>query len=63
MIHCRNGILPEQNFVRNISADITGARPHVTVRQLEPRLGEGTLELFRMVAETQGNFAVDRICP
>jgi len=40
----RNRVLPQQRLGGHIGPQIAGARAHVAVGQLEPRLGEGELE-------------------
>ena len=47
VIHRGNRVLPDEFFRRNLRAEITRARAHVAVRQLEPRPGERVGELVR----------------
>ena len=47
MIDLGDGVLPQLRLRRNLGAEIPRDRPHVAVRQLEPRLGKGVCELVR----------------
>ncbi len=58
MIDGGNRILPEQHFAGDLAADVTGARAHVAVGQLEPRLGEGEAILLRVLLEALRDLAV-----
>ena len=51
MIHGGNRVLPEQRLLRNERAKVARDRPHVAVRQLEPRPRERVCELIRMLVE------------
>ena len=50
------GILPDEFFGWNLRAEVTRARAHVAVRELEPRTGEGIGELVRVLQEAPGPF-------
>ena len=63
VIHRGNGVLPDEFFLRNFRAEITRARTHIAVRQLEPRSGERIGELIRMLHEASRNFFVGRVEP
>src|SRR5262249_15756271 len=56
-------VLPEELFLRDLRAEVAGARAHVAVGQLEPRAGEGVRELIRVFVEAPGNLLVGRIEP
>ena len=51
MIDCRDGVLPDELFGRNLRAEIARARAHVAVRQLEPGAREGIGKGLRVVEE------------
>ena len=53
-----NRILPDEDFRRDFWPEITIARAHVAVRQLEPGAGEGVGELVRIRVETARDFFV-----
>ena len=63
VIHRGNGVLPDEFFRRNFRAEITGARTHVAVRQLEPRPGERVGELIRILHEAPRDLFVGRVEP
>ena len=50
-------VLPDEFFGRNLRAEITRARTHVAMRQLEPRTGEGIGELVRMLEKRREIFS------
>src|SRR3972149_1325390 len=63
MIDVGDGVLPQLRLRGNQRAEIAGAGPHVAVRQLEPRLGEGVSELIRVLVEAPRYLLVGRVCP
>ena len=63
VIHRGDGVLPDEFFRGNFRAEITRARAHVAVRQLEPRPGERVGELIRILHEAPRNFFVGRVEP
>ena len=56
-------VLPDEFFRRNFRAEITRARAHVAVRQLEPRPGEGVGELIGILQEAPRDLFVSRVEP
>ena len=56
-------VLPDEFFRGNLRAEITRARTHVAVRQLEPRPGERIGELIRILQEAPRDFFVGRVEP
>ena len=50
MVDLGNRVLPDQRLGGHLAADVAGTRAHVAVRELEPGLGEGELELLRVLA-------------
>ena len=60
MIHCGDGILPEQFFLRNFRAEVARARSHVAMSELEPRAGEGIRKRSRILVEAPRDLFVDR---
>ena len=60
MVDGWDGVLPDlgRSYVRSEAA---GVRPHVTVRELVPGLGEGIGELGRVIQPALGDFGVSRI--
>ncbi len=61
MIDSGNRILPRQGFLGYFGTDVAGAGAHVAVGELEPGLGEGQLELGRVLEEALRDLAVARI--
>ena len=59
----RDGVLPQLRLLRNQRAQVARDRPHVAVRQLEPRLGEGVGELVRVLVEAPRDLLVGRVDP
>ena len=57
VIDFRYGILPHLRC-RNGWPEQARDRPHVPVREFIPRLGEGRIELFRVLVESLGNLRV-----
>jgi hypothetical protein len=57
------GWLISQSFRRNLRAEITRARTHIAVRQLEPRPGERIGELVWMLHEAPRNLFVGGVQP
>src|SRR5205807_3255127 len=56
-------ILPDELFGRNLGAEVAGARPHVSMRQLEPRSREGVGELLRILVEAPRDLLVRWVEP
>jgi hypothetical protein len=54
-------VLPDQHFLGYLIAEVARLRAHVAVRQLEPGLGEGELELLGVGEEALGDLAVGRV--
>ena len=63
VIHRGNGVLPDEFFFRDLRSEITRARAHVAVRQLEPRPGERIGELIGILQEAPRNLFVGRVEP
>src|ERR1700721_1479995 len=63
MIYCGNGVLPQLRLRRNKRPKVAGDGPHVSVRQLVPRLGEGVRELLRILEESPRDLFVSRVNP
>ena len=63
MIHCRHRILPNQRLLRHQRPQITRQRPHVPMRQLEPRLRKRVRKLLRMLMEPLRDLMINRIFP
>ena len=63
MIHRGDRVLPRQLFLRNERAEIARDRPHVAVRQLEPRPGKRVGEFVRVLVEAPRNLFVGRVEP
>src|SRR3984957_17060385 len=63
MIHCGNRVLPQLRLRRNKRAKVAGDWPHISVRQLVPRLGEGVRELLRILEESPRDLFVSRVNP
>src|SRR5438477_6147895 len=61
MVHRGNWVLPELGLLGNERAKVTRDRPHVAVRQFEPRLRERIRELVRMLVEPPRNLFVSWI--
>ena len=61
VIDRRNRVLPDELFARHFRAEVTRARTHVAVRQLEPGAGERVGELIRVLHEAPRNLFVRRI--
>ena len=62
-IRCGNRVLPQQDLLRNERAQVSQEGPHVAVRQLVPRLGEGVGELMRIREEALRDRLVLRVNP
>ena len=56
-------VLPQLRLLGNLRAQVARDRPHVAVRQLEPRLREGVRELLRVLVEAPRDLLVGRIEP
>ena len=56
-----NRVLPDEFFGRHFRPEVTRARTHVTVRQLEPGPGERVGQLIRVLHEAPRNLFVRRI--
>ena len=63
VIDCGDGVLPDQFLRRNLRTEITRARAHVAVGQLEPRAGKRVRELIRVLVEAPRDRFVDRVEP
>ena len=61
VIDRRDGVLPQQLLCRDFRAEVTRARPHVAVRQLEPGPGEGIGELVRVLVEAPRDLFIGRV--
>ena len=58
-----NRILPDEFLRRNFRPEITRARTHVAVRQLEPGARKRVGELIRILQETPRDLLVNRVDP
>ena len=54
-------VLPEQRLRRDLRPEVARDRPHVAVRQLEPRARERVGELVRVLVEAPRDRLVDRV--
>ena len=54
-------VLPQELLGGDLRAEVARDRPHVAVRQLEPRPGEGVGELVRVLMEAPRDGLVDRV--
>ena len=63
MIHSGNGVLPDELLRRNLRTEITRARAHVAVNQLEPRPGKRIGKLIGILHEPPRDLFVRRIEP
>ena len=61
MVHFWNRVLPQQLFLWHFRAQITGARTHIAVCQLEPCTGKGIGKLVRIFKESPGYFFIHRV--
>ena len=61
MVDCWDRVLPDEHFRGDIGAEIAGARPHVTVRELEPGAREGIGELVGILQKAARNLLVGRV--
>ena len=61
MINRRHRILPAQHFLRCIRADVTGARAHIAVGQLEPGAGKRIFERLGVLQPVLRDLLVGRI--
>jgi hypothetical protein len=61
MIDGWHGGFPKQYLVWNLSADISGTRSHIAMRQLEPGLGEGEFKFLRVLKEALRDFPIARV--
>src|SRR5262245_56978766 len=59
----RNRVLPQLRLLGNQRTQIARDWPHIAVRQLEPRLGEGIRELLRVLVEAPRDLLVGWIEP
>ena len=57
----RYRILPAEDFVRDLAADVARTRAEVTMRQFEPGPGERLVEFLRIRPETLGDLAKARV--
>ncbi len=61
--HRGDGVLPDQLLLRDQRPEVALDRPHVDVRQLEPRPGERVRQLVRVLQEAPRDRLVDRVEP
>ena len=61
MVTRRDGILPQQRFLRNPRTRVARLGTHVAVRELEPRAREGVVERLRILMEALGDLEVRRV--
>ena len=61
MIHCRNGVLPDQFFSRHFRAEVTNTWTHIAVREFEPSTRKSIRELIRILVETTRHLLVGRV--
>src|SRR4030095_15040687 len=59
----RERLLPNQRLLRHERTEVTLDRPHVAVRELEPRTGKRVRELIRMLMEATRDLLVCRVEP